>query len=483
MNKSSRPSTLTLVICSLSLVLVFLVGVLIFLSAKNRRPVLEAPTTEATTQATETQPPETTEAPTEATEPQPTVYTLTFAGDCTMGNKKGAGDKTGFIGKVGDDYAYPFYDVQQYFANDDCTFINLENPLLDSGGKAAHKTFVFKGPTRYTNILTQGSVEFANVVNNHTQDYGQEGYESTKKALDGAGVFYAEMEKTVLFTTESGLKIGVYADMNPNGTKGIADQLQKLREDGAEVVVACFHWGQEYSFKRTANQQKIARFCIDNGADIVYGHHSHVLQEVEAYNGGYIFYSLGNFSFGGNPNPPDKDTAIIQTQFIRDIDGTVRMGETTLIPCFVSGSKGNDYQPCPMDPVEDAKAYERAMKKLSGTYHLKRLVVSYREDLFPTKPTDPEQDATGSTEAVTPSDPVTPPTQGGNPPAESTPTEEQKPPAESKPTEEQKPPAESKPTEEQKPPAESKPAEEQKPPAQPEPPASGSSESGEGGGE
>ena len=316
-------------------------------------------------------------------------------------NRKGKDGAATFIGTVGENYAYPFADVQQYFATDDCTFINLESPLTDGGTPDTKKEFVFKGPTSYVNILTEGSIEYANVVNNHTLDYGKDGYADTMAALDAKGIYYAEENSTVVFTTESGLTIGVYADLDPQNTRGIAEKIKQLRDEGAEIVIVSLHWGYEYYYRHNGTQQKIARFAIDSGADIVYGHHPHVLQEIETYKDGYIFYSLGNFSFGGNANPPDKDTAIIQTQIVRELDGSVHLGEMTIIPCFVSGagSYGNDYQPCPMDPNTDAEVYERVMKKLNGTYPLKNLVVGYREDLNPTTPTEPG----ASTETTAPS--------------------------------------------------------------------------------
>lgn len=129
-------------------------------------------------------------------DPEPEVFTLTFAGDCTLGNRKGRTGQHTFIGTVGDNYAYPFADVQQYFATDDCTFINLEGPLTDSEA-SLEKTFVFKGPKEYVNILSSGSVEFANVVNNHAHDYGEKGYRDTLDVLDFAGIYYAENKNTV----------------------------------------------------------------------------------------------------------------------------------------------------------------------------------------------------------------------------------------------------------------------------------------------
>ena len=340
MNRASQRKLLIVLIGVLALVLVLLIGLTVHLTLQQEEPAstTELPTVTPTEapQISTTAPVETTVPATEPTvvqtEPQTQYYTLSFAGDCTFANRKGKTGKSTFIGTVGENYAYPFGDVLQYFANDDCTFVNLENPLTEGGTPDTKKEFVFRGPTSYVNILTEGSVEFANVVNNHTLDYGDVGYADTLKTLDSAGIYYGEMEKPVVFTTESGLTIGVYADIDPQNTKGLANGIKKLRDQGAEIVVVSLHWGYEYYYKHNATQQKVARYAIEAGADVVYGHHPHVLQKIEQYRDGYIFYSLGNFSFGGNPNPPDKETAILQLQVVRETNGKVHLGELNIIP-------------------------------------------------------------------------------------------------------------------------------------------------------
>ncbi len=419
MNKT----TLAILVCVLSVILAVLLGVIIFLNATENAglaattPVATTPpqssetcpgtTPEPTTTAPDTTPdttPETTPEPTtlpETTpEPQPTHYTLSFAGDCTLANVQNTSGAHTFIGTVGDKYDYPFADVKHIFEADDCTFINLECVLSDRG-KPADKMFTFRAPPEYINILTEGDVEFAGVVNNHIMDYGKDAYADTLALLDGAGIQYAEDKTTKIFTTESGLKIGVYAHNFPYETTGIKTAIKKLREAGAEIVVVNVHWGEEYYFKPNGTQKTIAHYAIDGGADIVWGTHPHVLQPIEKYKDGYIFYSLGNFSFGGNNSPADKDTAILQVDIVRELDGTVHLGEVAIIPCHVSGilTYGNDYQPVPMDPEKDQAAIERVYKKLNGTYEKDRLPVSYRDDLNPTTPpeTSPGETLPGET--------------------------------------------------------------------------------------
>ena len=341
--------------------------------------------TEAPTQITApptTVPPETTEpteAPTETTVPQPEEFLLSFAGDCCLGNLRTWSWDRYFIGTVGEDYDYPFSNVLQYFQNDSATFVNLENPLTDSTSYA-NKKFVFRGPTSYTRILTQGSIEFANVANNHSMDCGTQGYQDTLAVLNDAGIFCADARNTTVFTTQDGLTVGVYADLYPENVNGLPEKIEAMRAEGAEVIIVSMHWGREYYYKPNSLQESLAHAAIDAGADIVYGHHPHVLQPIEEYNGKIIFYSLGNFCFGGNTNPTDKDSAILQQQIIRDPDGTVSLGELTIIPCSVSSVQNtNDFKPTPYE--EDSDAWKRALSKLDGSYPYSKISVDYRPEL------------------------------------------------------------------------------------------------------
>ena len=389
-------------------------------------PATEETTLPAVTEAPTTVP-ETTVAPTETepveTQPQEIRYTLTFAGDCTLASDTGNYfSPHGFIQTVGTDYSYPFRHVAEIFENDDFTIINLESVLADQGN-AAGKLFTFRGPTAYTQIMTGSSVEAVTLANNHTADYGKDGYESTVKALGDAGIWFVEENKTTLITTESGLTIGLYADSFYFNVSEIRQNVKKLRDQGAEIVICAFHWGTEGSYRPTADQKQFARAAIDAGADIVYGHHPHVLQPIEEYNGGYIFYSLGNFSFGGNHFPRDMDSAIVQVQLLRDSAGKVRLDGLNIIPVSISSmAVQNNFQPIPYE--KDTKEYDRTMSKLDGTFTGPDLVVNY-DHLKPTEPpteapTEPPAPEGTQPPADTPADPpVDPPADTpADPPAE-----------------------------------------------------------------
>ena len=106
------------------------------------------------------------------------------------------------------------------------------------------------------------------------------------------------------------------------------------------------------------------------GADIVCGHHPHVLQGIETYKGKKIVYSLGNFCFGGNSNPSDKDTMIFQQTFTITKDGVKADNVTNIIPCSLSSERNrNNYQPTPATGSEA----ERIMKKIKDRSALIKL--------------------------------------------------------------------------------------------------------------
>lgn len=333
-----------------------------------------------------------TEAPTEAA--ASSRYILTFAGDCTLGStSEKYNASSGFIKTIGEDYSFPFANVLEYFENDDFTIVNLEGVLADSG-TAASKRFAFRGPVAYTEILTGSSVEAVTLANNHTADYGTAGYASTTEALTGTGVTFVEENKTALYTTESGLVIGLYADAFSFTNADIQKNVKALKEAGAEIIICAFHWGTEGSYRATSAQQGFAHAAIDAGADIVYGHHPHVLQKIEEYGDGIIYYSLGNFSFGGSVFPQDYDTAVLQQEIIRNEDGSVSLGELTIIPCSISSmTNQNNFQPTPLE--EGSTAYNRVLSKLDGSYTGPDLLVDYSKLDDPTEPAATEAPTEG----------------------------------------------------------------------------------------
>lgn len=345
--------------------------------------------------------PNATPAPSDAvqTEPEHERFTISLVGDCTLeGNR--------FQSLCGGDMGYPFENVREYFENDDATIANLEcnfsDALLSSGS-----LFHFKAPTENADMLVSGGIDFVTTANNHIMDYGQRGLDDTLSALDERGIAYGIDGQSVVFTTESGLKLGIYCGYGGFmiSETQIKEAIDKLKADGAEYIICALHWGVEGAYRPNAYQKNLAHAAIDAGADLVYGSHPHVLQPTEEYGGGLILYSLGNFSFGGNSFPRDYDSVIVQLTLCRNAYGCVSLEACDYIPCSISGSdENNDFRPTPYK--KGSKEFERTMSKLDGSFTGADLEVDYSfldPDPSPEPSKRPELELPGSEELPIPS--------------------------------------------------------------------------------
>lgn len=314
-------------------------------------PATESVTEDAPTEAVEeTQIREIQATETQETEPVIQTVTLTATGDCTLGATQThgyAGSFHEYYDKYGQDY---FFDgVRDIFEKDDFTLVNLECVLTESTDRV-EKTWNLKGKPEYVGIMTGSSVEGCSLGNNHTLDYGPQSLTDTQNVLDEAGIVYGYNEHVATYTTESGIVIGIVSAnllaQTQERANYIRDGISKLREEGADLVIACCHWGIEGDHYPNDYQKTTAHQIIDWGADAVIGNHPHVLQGVELYEGKMICYSLGNFCFGGNRNPQVKDTAIFQQTFTF-VDGVLQTDiSAKMIPCTISSTDTrNDFQP------------------------------------------------------------------------------------------------------------------------------------------
>ena len=291
---------------------------------------------------------EATEADTQ--QPQMSTIVITATGDCTLGNNQEQsydGSFNSYYDSKGQDYF--FGGVRDIFEADDMTLINLECVLSDATERV-EKRWNLKGKPEYIGIMTGSSIEACSLGNNHTYDYGQQGLDDTRNVLDNAGIVYGFNDHTGIYETADGTRIGIVSVslLSQNGDREayIQNGIAQLREQGAAIVIACCHWGIEGDHYPNDYQQAAAHRIIDWGADLVVGNHPHVLQGMEVYNGKMICYSLGNFCFGGNKNPADKNTAIYQQAFTL-INGELQPGiDARIIPCTLSSvSSYNDFRP------------------------------------------------------------------------------------------------------------------------------------------
>lgn len=324
----------------------------------------EEPQSEMKTESAnkEGQKPEKQETP----EVQETTITISAAGDCTLGTDEGFNYKRSFKGKYDavQDPAYFFQNVQPVFAQDDLTIVNMEGTLTEETTREP-KQFAFKGDAEYAKILTAGAVETANLANNHSFDYGKKSYEDTITALEAEGISSFGYERTAVMDIK-GVKVGlagVYELAEHIDCKqDLLDNIASLKEQGAQIIIVSFHWGQEKENVPNDVQVELAHAAVDNGADLVLGHHPHVLQGIEEYKGKNIVYSLGNFCFGGNSAPSDMDTMIFQQTFTVK-DGKLQEDNVTnILPCKISSAyeEGyNNYQPILAEGEQKEKIFER----------------------------------------------------------------------------------------------------------------------------
>lgn len=303
-------------------------------------------------------------------EEPPVSITISAAGDCTLGTDENF-DQSRSLNAYYDENgpAYFLQSVKPVFEADDLTIVNMEGTLTESTSRM-DKTFAFKGPADYTKILTEGSVEAANLANNHSRDYGEQSYTDTIAALDAAGIVNFGYDRTAVMDV-NGVKVGLVGTYELAEGMGCEEEMianiKAVEDQGAQIVIVSFHWGIERENYPDETQVSLAHSAIGHGADLVLGHHPHVLQGIEVYNGKNIVYSLGNFCFGGNSNPSDKDTMIFQQTFTVQNGELVEDNVTNIIPCSVSSESGyNDYQPTPLEGDEAERVRGRIEEYSSG---------------------------------------------------------------------------------------------------------------------
>lgn len=312
---------------------------------------------------------ETEATPVPVTSPAPNQnmvrITISAAGDCSLGNHKeqdySASFNQAYDTEGGADYF--LRNVRDIFAADDITIVNLEGVLTTSNAAAAGKAYNIKGDPSYVGILTAGSVEAVSMGNNHRLDYGTEGTKDTEAALNTANILYAYDKNVAIYETQ-GIKIG-FVSVNEvawgQGTEElVAEGIEKLKETGVDLIFVACHWGIERENYPEAYQLNLGKKCIDLGADLVIGHHPHVLQGIEEYKGKLIIHSLGNFCFGANRNPSDMDSMIFQQTFTF-IDGELSGEmEANVIPCSISSVENrNNFQPTPLTGDEALRIIDR----------------------------------------------------------------------------------------------------------------------------
>ena len=242
--KRSRSSIFLIVAAIAALLLGIGVGILAhnaIVSSSFTLPALEAPQPSANTQAG---------AQTTPKAEKPKTFVISMVGDCTLASSQYNNDYDSYINKHG--LSWPFSGTVEYLENDEFSLANLECTFSDQS-LSSSTLFQFQAPASYADILKNGSVEYVTLGNNHTYDFGEKGLTDTKAALDSAGVGWTGPGESKVYTTEHGLKIGVYC---PGWTglseSNIVSGIETLRQAGADVIIMSVHWGTEGSYTVTA---------------------------------------------------------------------------------------------------------------------------------------------------------------------------------------------------------------------------------------
>ncbi len=249
---------------------------------------------------------------------------ITAVGDIML-----AGRWAPFLKKNG--YNSPFTAVRKEFATSDINLANLESPIATGGQEYSEKKFRFRAEPQVAKAIRTAGFNLVTLANNHSMDFGAEALTETMRHLKdngiawvGAGENLSEARKMALYTIK-GKRIAFlgysltqpiefFAGQNRPGTapgyeKLVTADITSARSQ-ADYVIVSFHWGKEASGTVQAYQQTAAHKAIEAGADVIIGHHPHVLQGIEQYKKGIIFYSLGNFAFASKSTTADVSAMI-----------------------------------------------------------------------------------------------------------------------------------------------------------------------------
>lgn len=259
-------------------------------------------------------------APQESTEVR-----MVFVGDIMLSRKVGE------LMAAKKDTAFPFASTTELISSADIAFANLENPV-STGGIRSGSIYSFRADPRVLEGVKTAGFDIVSIANNHIWDYGKQAFLDTLIHLSengiaavGGGATYTEAHEPKIFTVgETNIAFLAYTNLLP-ASLGLASSTPAVARYNDEIlkadiaratllahfVVVSLHWGEEYQTKHNAEQERVAKLAIDSGANLVIGHHPHVAQEVEEYNGGWIAYSLGNFVFDQNFSKDTKQGLVL----------------------------------------------------------------------------------------------------------------------------------------------------------------------------
>lgn len=284
-----------------------------------------------------------------------------------------------------DGYDHPFEKIAAELKKSDITLVNLEAPLTDRGSEYTDKKYRFRIKPQAAAALKKAGITTVTLANNHSMDYGAVGLFDTLQQLDKAGIGYvgagenlAAARRPLIYDIR-GTKVALlgysltlpqefWAGEKRAGTAPLLEKLVKeditLARKQASIVLVTAHWGEEGTTRLREYQPRLARMMIDSGADAVIGHHPHVLQGVETYKRGIIFYSLGNFAFAHKSRIADR-TMLVRLRF----EGNKRTAE--LLPVNVLHNEVG-FQPTLLTGEKGDEVVERVKQLPPGTITIRK---------------------------------------------------------------------------------------------------------------
>ena len=261
----------------------------------------------------------------------------------------------------------PFAAIAAQLRKADVAFVNLESPLMEGHPPRmpeAPRGLVFRGEAKRAHQMVQAGVDVVALANNHTEDLRNPGVKSTIEILAAAGlVGFGAVEqgdplapvvadidgKQVVFlgaTTRRNLgepRTGQWIPSAYKPFKWLLKEFPKRVEDARltwpnALIIVSMHWGEEYVTSAPAPHQKLARALIDAGANGVLGHHPHVLQPIEVYNGAPILFSMGNLVFDQR-GVSRRRTALFDLSWQRNQAGEWQLNGLVLTPVMLRGGE------------------------------------------------------------------------------------------------------------------------------------------------
>ena len=299
--------------------------------------------------------------------------TITALGDVTVGGdpRRSAGQTASqkFYEKLSAQYNGNFFkNVRRYFTGSaELTLANLESSFT-TATRYKNKSYVFRAKPSYARILSSAGIDVVSHANNHAQDFNG-GIRSTRSAVRARGMAYVGNGVTAI-VKKNGVKVGFCAFYDNGNITAQAQNVVKRLKEKCHLVVVSMHWGQEYRYAASSSQRNLGRALIRSGADLVVGHHSHVVGGIEKYQGKYIVYSLGTFS-SAILTPKDMDTMIFRQTFsVNTKTKEVRGAQPGVLPCSMSSRPAvNDARPTPLTGQDKARVIKK-INRLSYNFSL-----------------------------------------------------------------------------------------------------------------